>query len=202
MPNKSPPPDEELERRSPSKDRDNETWAVGSGPEHGENAEPGLRPEDFTEEEERRPPLPATEGEPSPGIDRTAPGELETAAPLVDPEATARCESSQGAVDLVIVHSSQDPLHVSGLPTVLPHPPLTRPPRGRIAQANESEYHIQVQLCPREPPLHVATLPTRSRYRRTSAADRRVEREEVPILCNDIPIYPLLLHPHPGKTHG
>ena len=74
MPNKSPPPDEELERRSPSKDRDNETWAVGSGPEHGKNAEPGLRPEDVTEEEERRPPLPATEGEPSPGIDRTALG--------------------------------------------------------------------------------------------------------------------------------
>lgn len=26
--------------------------------------------------------------------------------------------------------------------------------------------------------------------------------EKMPILSNDIPIYPLLLHPYPGKTHG
>ena len=106
----SPTPDEELERRSPSKDREYETGAVGNSPDHDEDAEPGLRPEDVAEEEEeeRRPPLPAIEGEPNPGLDRITSGGLEVAAPsLVDPEATARHGSGLRAVDIVVIHPSQ-----------------------------------------------------------------------------------------------
>ena len=94
--------------------RNDKTQAVGSGLEHEDDAEPGLRPEDVTEEEERRPPLPVLEEEPSPELDRTAPGELEAAAPLVDSEATARRSSGQQAVDLVIIHPSQTRLTCPG----------------------------------------------------------------------------------------
>ncbi|KAL5509841.1 hypothetical protein EMCRGX_G005278 [Ephydatia muelleri] len=96
-------------KRSPSKDREYETGAVGNSPDHDEDAEPGLRPEDVAEEEEERcPPLPAIEGEPNPGLDRTTSGGLEVAAPsLVDPEATARHGSGLRAVDIVVIHPSQ-----------------------------------------------------------------------------------------------
>ena len=60
--------EEALEEEEPNPESDHVSVPSGAG-----NA-PGLRPEDVTEEEERRPPLPVQEEEPSPELDRTAPG--------------------------------------------------------------------------------------------------------------------------------
>ena len=102
-----------------------------------------------------------------------------------------------------------DPLHVPGLPTVLPHPPLTRLPRGRIAEALDAKYHIQVRgvrLRPCEPAIHLQPLPVISSLQPLPVDSRRsgppsasqwIEQTGVLLLSENIPVHQIVLGPPP-----